>query len=293
MKTIEKKDLTKVNALDSLSGHLQIDPAELKKVLKATVFNQIKQANGSYRDATDEEFMAFIVVCNTYKLNPLTKEIYAYPDTKGKKIVPVVSTDGWNRLMTEHKNYKNHSYTWSEEMVELSNGKKCPEWCEISIEKGNGTVFKIREFIGEVYRELDYNNPWKTHPTRMLRHKTKIQGAREAFGFSGIYDKDEAERIHESVAASSEALAIEDQSEMPSETESQYSPEEQERKNKVEAVAHPKFGGDKNKFNNWLADGFKIDDAAYLDDKQVKEVIEALNKLVVEEKTSNEENQDN
>jgi hypothetical protein len=31
----------------------------------------------------------------------------------------------------------------------------------------------------------------------MLRHKAKIQGAREAFGFAGIYDADEAARIIE------------------------------------------------------------------------------------------------
>jgi hypothetical protein len=30
---------------------------------------------------------------------------------------------------------------------------------------------------------------------RMLRHKALIQAARLAFGFSGIYDQDEAERI--------------------------------------------------------------------------------------------------
>ena len=32
-------------------------------------------------------------------------------------------------------------------------------------------------------------------PRRMLRHKALIQGARIAFGFSGIYDEDEARDI--------------------------------------------------------------------------------------------------
>ena len=40
--------------------------------------------------------------------------------------------------------------------------------------------------------------PWKTHPKRMLRHKAMIQCARLAFGFTGIYDQDEADRIAES-----------------------------------------------------------------------------------------------
>ncbi|WP_414836262.1 recombinase RecT, partial [Escherichia coli] len=39
--------------------------------------------------------------------------------------------------------------------------------------------------------------PWQSHPKRMLRHKAMIQCARLAFGFAGIYDKDEAERIVE------------------------------------------------------------------------------------------------
>ena len=39
--------------------------------------------------------------------------------------------------------------------------------------------------------------PWQSHPKRMLRHKAMIQCARLAFGFSGIYDEDEAQRIVE------------------------------------------------------------------------------------------------
>jgi hypothetical protein len=47
--------------------------------------------------------------------------------------------------------------------------------------------------------ECKRNNasPWQTHPKRMLRHKALIQCARLAFGFVGIYDQDEAERIVE------------------------------------------------------------------------------------------------
>ncbi|ENC7540331.1 phage recombination protein Bet, partial [Salmonella enterica subsp. enterica serovar Brandenburg] len=39
---------------------------------------------------------------------------------------------------------------------------------------------------------------------RMLRHKAMIQCARLAFGFAGIYDKDEAERIVENTAYTAE-----------------------------------------------------------------------------------------
>ena len=41
--------------------------------------------------------------------------------------------------------------------------------------------------------------PWESHPYRMLRHKAMIQCARIAFGFGGIFDADEAERILENI----------------------------------------------------------------------------------------------
>jgi hypothetical protein len=43
--------------------------------------------------------------------------------------------------------------------------------------------------------------PWLSHPYRMLRHKSMIQCARLAFGFVGIYEQDEAERIMDAVDA--------------------------------------------------------------------------------------------
>ncbi len=44
------------------------------------------------------------------------------------------------------------------------------------------------------------NGPWQTHTKRMLRHKALIQCSRIAFGFVGIYDEDEAQRIIEGQA---------------------------------------------------------------------------------------------
>ena len=55
----------------------------------------------------------------------------------------------------------------------------------------------VREYLDEVMRSTSYVTPWDTHPKRMHRHKAEIQCARIAFGFAGIYDEDEAERIIE------------------------------------------------------------------------------------------------
>ena len=183
---------TKGNALNALAGRLAVNPETLKATLKATAFKECK---------TDEEFVAAVLVANSYGLNPLTKEIYAFAGKTGG-VVPVVSTDGWTRLMVNHQNYKNHHFTYSDKITTMPGAKPCPEWCEIHIEKKDGSITITREYLDEVFRQLTYANPWQTHTKRFLRHKTKIQGARETFGFGGIYDEDEAERIYEAEEAS-------------------------------------------------------------------------------------------
>jgi hypothetical protein len=65
--------------------------------------------------------------------------------------------------------------------------------------KDRGHPIKVTEWMSECKRASV--GPWQSHPKRMLRHKAMIQAARLAFGFGGIYDQDEAERITESSAA--------------------------------------------------------------------------------------------
>ena len=60
--------------------------------------------------------------------------------------------------------------------------------------KDRGHPIKVTEWLSECKRETQ---PWKSHPKRMLRHKAMIQCARLAFGYTGIYDEDEAQRIVE------------------------------------------------------------------------------------------------
>ena len=202
----EKKQLVKRSAMERMANRLQVSREVLEKTLKATVCRGTKQKDGKgFIPMSNEEFVAFIAVANNYKLNPLTKEIYAYPDTKSAGIIPIVATDGWNKLMTTHPNYKTHYYRQAEEMVKPTEvAKACPEWMEIVIVKKDDSEVIVREYLDECYnggrKYKDGNpisSPWDSHTKRMLRHKTKIQGAREAFGFGGIYDQDEGERIIE------------------------------------------------------------------------------------------------
>lgn len=234
-----------ITAIEDLSNSLQVSEKVLTKTLKSTIIK------GKNREATDEEFVSFVIVANKYKLNPITKEIFAFPDNKGGGIVPIVSTDGWNKLMTKAPDYSHHYYEYADNFTEITEkAKPCPEWIEIHIVKKSGKEVVVREYLDECYngnkKRRDgsyYASPWDTHTKRMLRHKTKIQGAREAFGFGGIYDEDEAERIKGT-------KIVEEQEEIKEpKAKDEQAKEDTEKENAEEAevVEEPEKKEDKNK----------------------------------------------
>jgi len=176
-----------------------VEPGKLLSTLKATAF---RQSDG--KEVTNEQMMALLVVADQYGLNPFTKEIFAFDD-KHKGIVPVVSVDGWSRIVNEHPQYDGVEFRYSDKMVTMPSGKPCPEWCEsVFSRKDRSQPIVVREYLDEVYIGPRGNppkpGPWQTHTKRFLRHKTFIQGARIAFGFGGIHDEDEAYRIIEGQA---------------------------------------------------------------------------------------------
>ncbi len=165
-----------------------IEADKLLNTLKATAFRQ----NGN-QDISNEQMAALLIVADQYGLNPFTKEIYAFPDKGG--IVPVVGVDGWSRIINEHPQSDGFEFVESEETTTFE-GKTVPVWMEVHIyRKDRARPIKVRERFAEVVRAS--MQPWKSHPSRMMRHKTLIQGARLAYGFAGIYDEDEAQRIVE------------------------------------------------------------------------------------------------
>lgn len=174
----------KASLVQKFAAKYSLEPEKLLSVLKATAF---KVKDG---EATNEQMAALLVVADQYGLNPFTKEIFAFPDKGG--IVPVVGVDGWSRIINDHPQSDGFEFVESPETVEHA-GKKVATWMEVVIHrKDRAHPIKVREHFDEVKRDTQ---PWKSHPNRMLRHKTLIQGARVAYGFAGIYDEDEAERI--------------------------------------------------------------------------------------------------
>lgn len=150
--------------------NIQGDPAELVQTLKATAFKG---------NATDAQFNALLIVATQYSLNPFTSEIYAFPSNNG--ITPVVGVDGWARIINGNPNFDGMDFQ--------QDGESCT--CRI-YRKDRSHPIVVTEYMDECRRNTQ---PWKSHPRRMLRHKAMIQAARLAFGFTGIYDEDEAERI--------------------------------------------------------------------------------------------------
>ena len=174
--TEEKKqyDIAKrTSALEIMASRLGCESGKLLATLKATCFKG---------DVTNEQMMALTIVANQYQLNPFTRELYAFPDKNGG-IVPVVGVDGWARIINEHPQFDGMGFVMSED------GSECV--CRI-FRKDRAHAIEVTEFLAECKRNTD---PWRTSPRRMLRHKAMIQCARYAFGFAGIYDPDEAERI--------------------------------------------------------------------------------------------------
>jgi phage recombination protein Bet len=135
--------------------------------------------------ATNEEFAAFMMVAKEYNLNPILKEIHAFPK-KGGGIQPVVSIDGWVSLINQHPQLDGYTFEWT------NDAKGDPVSCKcIMYRKDRKHPVEVEEFLSECIRPTD---PWKMKH-RMLRHKALIQAARYAFGFSGVMDEDEADRI--------------------------------------------------------------------------------------------------
>jgi hypothetical protein len=160
-----------------------VSEAEMLHTLKATAFKG---------QVSDAQMQALLIVADQYSLNPWTKEIYAFPDKGG--IVPVVGVDGWSRIINENSQFDGMDFAQDEESCTC-----------IIYRKDRSHPIKVTEWMSECKRGTQ---PWQSHPKRMLRHKAMIQCARLAFGYTGIYDEDEAQRIVEKDVTPSQAPAL-------------------------------------------------------------------------------------
>jgi len=169
----EALTVRKPRALEAMADRLNVEPAKLFDTLKSTVF----------KGASNEEMLALVVVANEYGLNPLLKEMYAFP-AKGGGIVPLVAIDGWTKIVNRQPNFDGVEFR----DVVNENGELVAMDC-LMYRKDRSHPVIVRERMSECARNTE---PWTKMGSRMLRHRVYIQAARLAFGISGLVDEDEA-----------------------------------------------------------------------------------------------------
>lgn len=187
------------------AAKFNVEPERMVATLKQVAFRQRPgRDNRPPPEITNEQLMALLIVSEQYGLNPWTKEIYAFPDKNGG-IVPVLGVDGWIRIINEHPQLRDLELKYPDCEPE----DPMPWFTTIIWRKDREKPVEITEWLHECYRDTE---PWKTMPRRMLRHKSLIQCARVAFGFAGLYDPDEAERIANAIDVTPDPVPSKSQS---------------------------------------------------------------------------------
>jgi phage recombination protein Bet len=158
-----------------MAEHYNLSPEEFRRVIKATC---------GLQKASDEEFLAFLMIAHEHKLNPLTREIYAFVKPGGG-IQPIVGVDGWYKKVNEHPMF--NGMTFRDEQQ----GGQLVAVTAIIHRKDRLHPTEVTEYMRECRRDTD---PWRRWPARMLRHKAAVQAIRAAFNLAGVMDRDEAER---------------------------------------------------------------------------------------------------
>lgn len=165
-----------------MSDKYGMEPQAFEAALRATVVPS---------SCSPAQFAAFLLVAKKYDLDPVTKQIYAFP-SKGGGITPIVGIDGWLHLANSHPAFNGMEFDDI-----LSDGKLAAITCRV-FRKDRDKPMSCTEYMSECKRDTD---PWRKSPARMLRHRAAIQAIRYAFSFSGIVDEDEYGRIGDSVTA--------------------------------------------------------------------------------------------
>ena len=179
--------------LARLGQQYGVEPAKFYQTLVNLVF---RQYDGSV--PSNEELLVVMLMCEQYGLNPFAREIYAIK-TKAGAILPMISVDGWMRIVHRQPTFDGISFKTSETKV-MVNGRELPEAIECSIAvKGKSQPVRIVEYMEECF--MPKSGPWNSHPRRMLRHRAFIQCARMAFGLTGMADSDDMNGFESGYAA--------------------------------------------------------------------------------------------
>jgi hypothetical protein len=152
--------------------------------MEARVYESVCRDLLGMKNASREQLAALMVLANRYGLDPVARQIFAVPSKGG--FSAVVSVDGWVQLVNSHP----EANGWEFEDVRDA-GQLVAIRCRM-FRKDRQHPSEAVEYLAECRGD---SPAWSRWPARMLRHKAFVQAARYAFGFSGIVDPDEADRV--------------------------------------------------------------------------------------------------
>lgn len=168
------------DSLSALTDQLGLtDPQEVYNIIATTVM----PGKSSY-----EQLGAFCLVASTYHLNPLVREIFAFPNKQGG-ITPMVSIDGWLKLLNNNPDFDGLEHVYGKDDDD--------SWVECRIfsksRPNHPTV--AREFLSE--NMMKSSPVWQQRPKRMLKHRATIQAIRYFGGYSGLADMEEMQEMRD------------------------------------------------------------------------------------------------
>jgi RecT family len=191
-----------------MAAAYQIEPAELISTVKAMCFDK-----GA---ASDPQLFVFLTLAKRLELNPFNREIYAF--IANGKMQTIVGFDGWVKLSVRHPMFGGFEFfDHTNDKGELT-AITCRMWRKDWQHSAEAT-----EYLEECRGTTD---PWKKWPHRMLRNKAYVQCARMTFGFAGVIDPDEYERIAAPANWKDQSIEIESRVVAEQQTQRRESPQE-------------------------------------------------------------------
>ena len=130
----------------ALAQRYGMDVANFEVTLQETILPQ------GGRNVSRAHVAAFLLVAHEYELNPFTKEIYAFPG-KGGGVVPMVSIDGWIRIVNRNETYDGVEFHYETN----EDGKPVSCTCRI-FRKDLAHPVTVTEYLEEVRQST---GPWK------------------------------------------------------------------------------------------------------------------------------------
>ena len=172
-----------VGIIARVASKYDMEAGDFARTMIATIFPRGNRAP----EPTKAHVAALCIVAHEYGLNPLLKQVYAFPDKQGG-IVPIISVDGWLYLANSSPQYDGMETTFIDD--EQGNVIACT--CTV-YRKDRSHPTTITEYVSECKRNTD---PWNKQPRRMIRHRAMIQAIRVAFNISAS-DPEDGERLAE------------------------------------------------------------------------------------------------